>query len=344
MKRRASYIASNNPRRPRNMPLGGIVYGAEQLARTIRQAYKYSAGTRTTTRRRKQNNSVATAQRDVKVQYVARRQSRRSRRRQAKKYRSWVSQQLKQLATKTVHLNDAITAQMSLPNVNSQVYAICHLYGNNGSSPAINECGARDVKQIKANDPAIAANSAKIYFDTACMDITMSNISLPAEGEPRASQIEVDVYDIVYRDDANFSNFVLMLTEGENRTSTIGSGSALQLVNRGATLFEFPEVMKFAKIKILKKTKIILPVNQDATFRINDRRNRTYGTNEIGVDGDKQGYVIRGATRSLLFVAKATVGDAQELSGDMKLRIGCTRTYKYKHLTQQVTQEALISG
>jgi len=344
MKRKRSPLFSERSRRMfnRGYGLGAAVFTAGQLASVARKAWRAGSRTATTTKRKYSGGGVATAQKDVKVQYVARRQNRGVRRRQIKKYRSWVGQQLKQLATKTVHFNDAVQAQMSLPDVNQQNYAICHLYANNGGNTIGRECGARDIKQIRTNDPEIAVNSGKVYFDTATMDITMSNTSEPEEGDPRSAQIEVDVYDVVYRDDCSYTYFINMVNDAELKTDTIGTGSSLSLQNRGATLFEFPELIKFAKMKILKKTKIILPPNQDATFRITDRRNRTYDTNEIGLGGDKQGFVLRGATRSLIFVAKATVGDASALAGTMTLRIGCTRTYKYKNLTAQVTKDSLL--
>lgn len=285
---------------------------------------------------------VSTTQQDVKTQYKSRKQTRRQRRRRTRRYKRFIASQLKTLGTSTVHFNNATQTSYPLADTISQVYQVHSLYGDRGTAPLPNEVGQRDLTQIPLQDPAIKAGQ-KLIFDTATMDVTMSNVSEVGDGDSRAATVEVDVYDIVYRNDSKQQRFGDLMAEAQTLTPTIG-GTSLELTDRGATLFSFPQLISLGKIKILKKTKIILPPNSDATFRIKDTRNRVIYTSEIIATGDSVGFIRSGWTRSLIFVHKASIGDASVLSGTAALRVGSTRTYKYKWMENQITRDGVFAA
>lgn len=312
------------------------------IAGMSRRGSRFSSGSFWSANSSKVNGGISTAQHDVKTQYRSRKQTKRQRRNRVRRYKRFIASQLKVLGTSTVHYNNYTESGYGLIDTLTQGDQVHTLYGDRGAAPAPNEVGQRDLTQLVAQDPAIKAGQ-KLVFDTATMDVTMSNVSTVGEGDTRAPTIEVDVYDIVYRNQTKQQRFGSLIQEAQTLTPTIG-GSSLEISDRGATLFSFPQLISLAKIKILKKTKIILPPNNDATFRIKDTRNRVVDTSELIPTGDSVGFIRPGWTRSLVFIHKATIGDASSLQGSAVLRVGSTRTYKYKWMENQITRDGVFNA
>lgn len=276
------------------------------------------SGTQNSTR----SGVTTTAQHDYSRQYRYKRMPRYKRKRWVKALKRNTAMDLNHVATRTVLRNDTLTSAVP---VTDQAYIKCHIYGREGDTDGT-EAGNNDLSVICQRDTDINNQRAfQMYFTSAVMDATIRNSG--------TTNLEVDVYELYYKDTTKFPSFEQMYVAAYNAVDKAGLASTgkLGINNRGATLFDLPELIRYGRIKILKKTKIYLPAGNTANYQMRIPANYEMNSNNLI---DDIGYIIRGKTRSLIVVAKNIVGT--EATGEIK--VGLTRKYAYKLIENKVTK------
>lgn len=287
---------------------------AMQGFKTARQLYNSYSRTKT-----KKNSTSAvgiTRNHDFSVQYRKKRMPRWKR-------RSWANFSKKvnavltaKLATQTQLFNRPIT--LTNP-ANSQNYMAAVIYGKNGQNGS--ECaGMSDLRDI-VNIAALTTGE-KLMFKSAILDVTLA---VPSDA---ASSLEVDIYDCYWRGQTLQVNVRTDIQAAESNTSTLPSGSSLELNDRGATLFDLPVFLSNTKCKILKKTKVFLPPGNTTTYQIRDPRNRTIYVDDITEyqASGLSGWIQPGWTRGIVVVFKPTAGNQATVNS---LNMGVTTKYAY---------------
>lgn len=239
----------------------------------------------------------------------------------------------KQLSTRTILLNESVTIGLTESGtLLSQGYSMVHLYGSNGlnySSPAVKEIGANDISQMMFNDSDVNNLNKKMRFKSAVLDLTYRN-----QGE---QPIEVDIYDIVYWGDKHTTSFTTDQIVCEGVVPEVGSAAPITLNTRGATPFDFPTHLRYG-IKILRKTKYLLAVNEAATYQIRDSKDRFISWTGVGISTS---FVNRKMTRSVLAICKPLTSYSSG-SQSWAMTTGCTRKYSYVDFKQEDKEGKLI--
>lgn len=269
---------------------------------------------------------TTTSQRDFRQQYRYKRMPKRRRRRWVKALRRNTAMDLTHFGTRTVIRND--TVGTAVP-VTGQGFVKIHIYGRNGTTDGT-EIGTKDINDIIDTDDTFnTAKSWKVFFTAAVIDMTIRNVG--------TVPMELDVYEITYNGNTKQNKFQDMLQAAENATEEVKPAQAkINLGVRGATLFDIPELIRYGRIKIWKKTKIFLPVGDTATYQARDPRNHVF-TSDLFID--EGGYIIPRATRSYIMVAKNVVGSGEAIGA---LTVGVTRTYRYKILEKKDNASAVV--
>lgn len=265
-----------------------------------------------------------TAQYDKTVQYRYRRLP-RAKRRSAKRFNSRVNYVLdKQLATQTVLRNSSLSGTW-VDGV-QQTFAVC-AYGWNGTDDTLNG-GMSDMRTIMASVFPSQENG-KVRFMNCHVDCTFQNTG--------STNTEVDVYEFYWRANEIYSSVTGAWDDAAAETPTIGivGASALTRNSRGATPFEFPMLCR--QLKIVKKTKHLVPVGQAFTVQMRERRNRVVTVNDVNEYGS---FGCKGWTKGMVFVCKSTVGD---VDGDGSCKIGVTRTYRFSQLRDSNYGDAILT-
>lgn len=298
-------------------------YQATQLARKAFKTWKEYTRSK---RPRIAAGVATTSQRDYKQQYRFKRMPRRKRRRWVKALRRNTAMDLTHYGTRTVIRNATVSSAIPF---NSQGFCKIHLYGRNGAVDGT-EVGNTDINDIIDTDDTFnPAKSWKCYFTAAIIDMTIRNTG--------TVPIEMDVYEITYNGPTKQNKFQAMLEAAENATEEVKSAQPkIQLGTRGATLFDLPELIRYGRIKIWKKTKIFLPEGDTATYQSRDPRNHVF-TSDLFID--ETGFVIPKVTKSYILVAKTVVGSGETTGG---FSVGVTRTYRYKVLEKKDNASALV--
>jgi len=302
---------------------GKQLYQGYQTANQLYQDIKGSFSNNTMGSERNVSSGVGvTTQHDIKRQYRYKRRPRYQRRRWAKFFKKTQAVMMKSVGTNTVVRNSTIADETNAAN--PQKVLVANLYGHYGTDIG-NECGTRDILDVINNDIGRLGTGGKVHFDTGVLDITFR--STPPSNETQSTRgMEVDVYEVLHRDDTRQSNFTGMLSQANTQTGVINTTS-LSINQRGVTLFDFPALIKMSKMKILKKTKIFLPIGQTFTYQIRDPRNWVLPAAEIN---DNIHFVQRYRTKSVVAVFKAVVSAGGAYPAEVRLEAGVTRKYKYK--------------
>jgi len=230
----------------------------------------------------------------------------------------------KSLATQPILRNSALTGGWA-DGVQQTFGVTC--YGWNGTDDSLN-AGTTDMKAIMTS--VFPANEVgKIRFTNCHVDCTYQNTG--------TTNSEVDVYEYYWRGPEEYSSITSAWDDAAAETPTVGvvGVSALTRNSRGATPFEFPMLCR--QLKIVKKTKYLVPVGQAFTYQMRERRNRYLTTNDVN---EYISFGKKGWTKGLIFVSKSTVGDTE---GDGNCKIGVTRTYRYVQLKENNYGDAIIA-
>lgn len=269
------------------------------------------------------------------------------------KKRSWVSFNRKvkavadkELGSRTVIFNKLTT--FSNATSGNQISGFVTLYGH-GSSAA--DPGNQDLYLISGyentGDPTAAAGttvdgSTKFMFQSGVLDVTFRNNSTYYNGTVFSNQgdakLEVDVYEIIIQrelGDFNAANASLYALFAENASVTkpiAPVAGAVEIVDtlRGVTPWDMTYSLSRYGIKILKKTKYVVPNADTFTYQVRDPSRHTCTYKELN---QTIGFSRKGWTRILYFTGKlvaglplgVTAGNYQEV-----LNVGHTRKYLYK--------------
>jgi len=319
------------------------------LSTARRTAYKGSGSkTRTVAQRRMpRSTGGVTTQRDSRVVYRYKRMPLRKRRRWVSFVRKNIATDLAKVGTRTVIYNGSfpITTQGD----QKQSVGATHLYGCSPQDvPTVStEVGLADLRRIINQDPNLTSGADTVYFSSAVMDVTMTNISptitMPDTGAQINPPVEVDLYDIVYRKECDFNSLQEAFNAGLTATPNVTSGGSWTDVSqRGWTPFAATQALSVCGIKILKKTKYFIPYGDSVTYQIRDPRNRRFRRQDVYNTAKTVGFLAPNgrANRSVLVVCKPVAGIAP--SGTVTtsfLKVGATRTYGYKVLQSNQDQK-----
>lgn len=302
-------------KRPRNR-YGRFVSTAFRVGRSLYNSY-------TSTRQRPGKNSGGgvTAQYDRSLQYRYKRMPRAKRGRIRRFARSVNRVIDRALATQTILRNSSLSG--SWTDGVQQVFAVT-VYGWSGVNDSLN-AGADDMDAISLSVFA-SQPSKKIRFMNCHVDATYQNTG--------STNSEVDVYEYYWKAAETQQNLVSSWDDAASETPTI-AGTALTRNTRGATPFEFPMLCR--QMKILKKTKYLVPVGQAFTYQMRDRKNRVLTNDDVV---DYQSFAKRGWTKGFFFVCKSTVGDTE---GDGACKIGVSRTYRFSTIESSLYGDGVIA-
>lgn len=271
---------------------------------------------------------VTTVQKDVRTQYSKTSQPKWKRRRWGKFVKKVHAATESEQGTVSVVRNATLVTTTS----SGQQYQTPVLYGINGGN-FVSSSGNDDVQTVKASDNRIDTTS-KIKFTAGVMDITMRN--LPPEAGV-GSDMELDIYEVLYTSETKKNNCHEIIEQAQTTTATTtpstGTNAGLTLLQRGATPFEFPLAIKNGGIRILKKTKIFLPVGDTTTYQVRDPKTHFMTSNEFE---DTTGFIKPWVTRGIIAVFKPVVGATTEVT----LASGVTRIYRYKIVQDNKTFDA----
>lgn len=253
----------------------------------------------------------------------------------------------KDMGSRTVVMNKTISASNATSS--SHCVMACYLYGQRGSATT----GAQDLFLLQNNEnignaTATAGgtvdNSTKFIFQSAILDLTIANRSVrmsniggvPTPVAASEAKLEVDVYECVVgkhteEAGATFATFESLLDDNSTQTKSIGGvGTEIQYFQRGVTPFDLTYSLGRWKIKILKKTKYMVPNGDTFTYQMRDPKRRTATAEDLR---NQDGFNRVGWTRVVFFVAKLIPGLQLGTSDNQYqeiLNIGATRKYFYK--------------
>jgi hypothetical protein len=334
------------------------LYGAPQSARlrqraTVRAASRGARRARVSRGRTKvlykrkynsQGGVLGGTNSDTRLIYRKKSMPRRMRRRWKSFVKKVNAVSERELGTRTVLWNDTINQTQTTTGLQSCLTLA--LYGaSNGGKDYLNDL--RLISQLEnTGNPTAAAGgtvdqSTKMIFTSAVMDITIRNSSTFTQtaNQPALdgrAAIELDMYEISCRkdtaDDATAHNEISSMLNAYDTKEIGGTGSGIQIQDRGATPFEFGNSIGRFGMKIWKKTKYFIPNNQTITYQIRDpkRHVTTFGTLD-----KNDGWNQKGWTRMIFLIYKLVPGlevgtIATPNTFQCQLTVGNTRVYKYK--------------
>jgi len=223
------------------------------------------------------------------------------------------------------------------------------LYGQASDKSHYNDLSnIAQYENIADNDSKLKGqttyDSTKFMFQSAVLDVTIRNTSrrYTQQGENLVltnageAKMEVDVYEMTISKDARDSLTTLtdvgsLWVRNKDYTEKLANGSAeLDHQQRGVTPFEFSYALGRYGVKVLKKTKYLLPNGECFTYQIRDPKRKTITQHDMQ---NTPGFNRPGFTRVLWIVAKLVPGlTVGQIDGGYReeLSLGVTRKYLYK--------------
>lgn len=221
-----------------------------------------------------------------------------------------------------------------------------YLYGQKSSTSFANDLQKIGTIENEADPTAAAgttvADSTKYMFQSAILDLTVVNHSTYQASDVASRQLnstakmEVDVYECIMRipaeeTGATKDTFQSVLDDNSGKTGLIGgTGTKIDYRKRGVTPWELSYSLSRWGVKILKKTKYMVPNGESFTYQVRDPRRRTATNRDLDY---KDGFNRPGWTRIVYFVGKLTAGlTVGTTTGTYQevLDFGVTRKYLYK--------------
>lgn len=250
----------------------------------------------------------------------------------------------KELGSRTVVFNKTFNASNAVSG--NQISGAVYLYAKSNTGPSetrdlYNLGTYENVADPTAVNGATIDDSTKFLFQSAVLDVTFKNASTyyTTAGGVRAAgeaKLEVDVYEIMVNRElgdytTDFKNFTELLDQNLNNTKPIGgTGPEIQHTLRGVTPFDLTFSLGRFRLKIMKKTKYVVPNQDTFTYQVRDPNRRTCVRRDLTAP---TGFNKPGWTRVIYFTAKL-VPDLVIGTGDQQyqevLVVGCTRKYFYK--------------
>lgn len=293
------------------------IYRGYNTYTRLRQRYGGGRGS-TMTRRNGVRSNAITHQHDVRKVYQRKRMPYRKKKQWVRFVRKVKAVQLKTHGKRHVVLNDSSGVSIAS---NVQGYGSFVVYGITGSGTG----GHNDMTRIAAADSANFGVASKVHFNSAVLDLTFSNV-----GGESASTIELDIYEFYYRRTNNFANMTDLALNLLATSPNIGAGLSLTTV--GTTFFQVPQLGEY--VRITKKTKFFVPIDDQMTYQMRDPGNKVFNTQDFVTDGTVNESGKRGWTKGIAFIAKG-VPTLASGAGAIEYAWGVTRTYSYSVIQSQ---------
>lgn len=115
------------------------------------------------------------------------------------------------------------------------------------------------------------------------------------------------------------------------------------MTTRGATPFEFPQLIRNCGMKILKKVKVFLAPEQSSTYQIRDARNRSISKaqwNESQISSAIGPYIYPGWIQGVMIIHKPTAGNATNAA---RLVVGSTRKYSFSIVSDNAVTDGRVA-
>lgn len=256
----------------------------------------------------------------------------------------------KELGSRQVVFNKSI--QYSNTDAANHVTGSLYLYPQKSTSTIANDLQTISKMENEGNptatDGGTVSDSTKYMFQSAILDITFCNHSTIRTSDTtyvndNRLKLEVDVYECLVRRTAEETGttkntFEELLNDNGANTNLIGAAGSINgtvkneisYQKRGVTPWELSYTLSRWGVKILKKTKYMVPQGDTFTYQVRDPKRHTL----INRDMDfADGFNRVGLTRVIYFVAKLVpgiaVGEAVNTAQEV-IDIGVTRKYFYK--------------
>lgn len=291
-------------------------------------------------RRQATRSGGVTTQHDSKSQYRRRRAPRRLRWRMRRIRRTFVSNMMKLVGTRTFFTNSRVTSSSA---IGTQIFDTMVLFGY-GPSGTLGSMGRgyNDVNDIisndvllnnTVNDPSLRASGGdvKMYFDTGVLDVTIQNLS---SADEVTSGVELDVYEFTCNGKfqrslaADGGGGYTLHNYYVNRASdqvTQGAGlTQIDPYDRGVTPFEMGVLNKEMGLRVVKKTKYFIPYGDVITYQIRDSGNHGLSTRKV----INEQPVCLPFAKGIIIVCKVLPQYSDVMAPS--LVIGNSRKFKYK--------------
>lgn len=300
----------------RRMPLAPIAFGTAAILNNLlmnRREQRFIQN-------RNIGNGGVTNQHDSKTTYKKRKYRKKRKNVLYKKFKKFYRRALlKDLGTNSLVFNDTLTTDDW--NTNDQQWRFCHLNAANGT-PSPFEVGETDLQKAAANNINTDEMTEKGFVQGSFMDITFHNTS-------SSTDLEVDVYWLVYKKTSRIANGLSLFLNAESATGVVPAQGPSQFADlsisqRGVTPFQFPAALAQG-VTILKKVKHFVP--RGGYFTTQWKHSRSFMYNPL--DLSSQGFNFKGKTVTCLIISKKLTGHGAQ-GGSYS--IGCTRTYTTKWL------------
>lgn len=329
-------------------PVGMMLRSGQMVGNRLARRAAFSR-TRTATQQRRMVSSGQgiTTQHDMRRVYMKRNMP-RSKKRRYRRFKNKVNAiSEKDLGSRTVLINKLTNWENT--TLGNQITGALYLYSASGNLAD----GGNDLKQVanyeNTGNPTAAAGitvdqSTKFIFQSGVLDITFRNQSTYFSGtvqEPvyindSRAKLEVDIYECLMwkesdEDGTSYGRFNDILSQNSQQTHAIG-GTGLEIAwnLRGVTPFDCTYSLSRFKVKILKKTKYMVPNGDTFTYQVRDPKRRRIDRRAI----DKtEGFNLPGWTRIIYFTAKLVPGlTVGAIPGTFQesLAAGHTTKYLYK--------------
>ena len=259
------------------------------------------------------------------------------------------------LGTRTVLFNEKITTANS--NDGKQGCLTFALYSfNNETKGWMNDlyqiCSGENLGNPTAAAGGTVTPNTKVMFHSAVMDVTIRNTSTYNNGttdvQTAEAALELDVYEMTMRNESSDNGAIYysisQCLNAYDDPEIGGTGTGIEIQDRGASPFEFGSQMARFGIKIWKKTKYFIPNGQTITFQARDPKRHVARYGDIN---SQEGWNRKGWTKHYFVVYKLVPGLTRGTTvGTYKdaITVGLTRKYSYKIEGFNEPREKLYTG
>lgn len=311
-----------------------------------RQAYGRSRSQlMSRTKKRVSSNKGVTTQRDSRLIYAKKRMSRIQRKRWTGFKRKVNAVAEKDFGSQTVVFNQGMSAFSR--SANSQIAFDIGLYTGVSTNNTHNDMRKIGEWVTLASTDALSGldvqSSSKVLFQSGILDFTLRNDSylLGAAGPVQTAEckLEVDIYEVSLKSEgedgtAHYNDIVAMLNNNWIKTDSIGgAGLPVQEIAmgfRGVTPWDCTYSLSRFGIKIWRKTKYTINVNDQITYQIRDPRRHSIQFDKIH---HPNGFNLPGISKFLIIIGKLAPGltiGTEVGTYTQSMNLGMTRKYMFK--------------
>lgn len=312
---------------------GRLTNYGKAVGTALKYGYKAYRSYNKYTKSRNTNQNTVTTQYDTKLQYKKKRMPRWKRKAWKRFSQKVTAVNLKSLGTYTRVFNTQCSNTIFS---GQQAVMGAFLYSKAGKGDLVpKEAGLSDLFTI-IRQPLSADDNFKFHFDSGILDLTLKNNS--------GNGIEMDLYVVSFNEDTQANSFQDAVITAQQETATLNEATkALELSDRGTTLFDFPVLISSLKMKIWSKRKYFIGAQQTMTYQYRDAKNHVVdainvrsgkANSEIVANGN--GFIYPKLTKGVIMVMKQVPGS----EGSSNVAMGVTRKYKYTQMENNVALDA----